>query len=535
MRVWAAAILATGLLAGATGCIPLPLKRAPGLHGAVVDTRGEPIAGAHVVVRFDGSYDEILGEWDLLGHREATTDENGRFRFGNLHKDGFSAWPWFEARSAVVGVIRDGFSCADRAAALDDGSVRVVLRDGVTAEARRDSCRPVPAAPREAPGFWKAWNALQEVAIARDEPRDSGSIAAKRPFGFGMNCRGPVLDAALAPDGVHLARMVTRQRDATTTLRLQILELGEHGPPVIAHAAPVRLRPEVGRLAWISDGELAWLEESLQWRDPDRPSTSRTPPGMGRFARVLFDRTARDSAALPASRPPSPTPQGVRWTATPKPVDPAAPANAATRIDPVVAGDEDRHDRAALRWRDRTFTRHQRVDPNTGLPTTVLRVTRPGGATVEARLPGEACGRTGRFGRPEFALTQRGDRAVDLRYVDGGCQLVSIDLRAGTWESLATAAGPSTCQTSRDIPASQLRAGFPDYAETLQTALERSKLDPKAAFRLVLGPGRAARLEVPTETGRTEILDAPPFPMETPLRVIGVSTLGLHRLPALVD
>ena len=85
------------------------------------------------------------------------------------------------------------------------------------------------------------------------------------------------------------------------------------------------------------------------------------------------------------------------------------------------------------------------------------------------------------------------------------------------------------------MPASQLRAGFPGYAEALQTALERSKLDPKAAFRLVLGPGRAARLEVPTDTGRTEILDAPPFPMETPLRVIGVSTLGLHRWPALGD
>ena len=55
-------------------CVVLPVRVAPGVSGTVVDrASGKPVAGAPVVVRFDGHYDDILPDREVLGHREART------------------------------------------------------------------------------------------------------------------------------------------------------------------------------------------------------------------------------------------------------------------------------------------------------------------------------------------------------------------------------------------------------------------------------------------------------------------------------
>ena len=67
----AGAALAAGLL-GLTSCVVLPVRMAPAVEGQVVDqATGKPVADAVVVVRFDGRYDDVLPDRDLIGHQEA--------------------------------------------------------------------------------------------------------------------------------------------------------------------------------------------------------------------------------------------------------------------------------------------------------------------------------------------------------------------------------------------------------------------------------------------------------------------------------
>jgi hypothetical protein len=496
-------------------------------------------------VRFDASYDQVLSERELLGHREVTTDAEGRFRIDTFHGAGFSAWPWLEARSTVVGVIHEDYLCTDRAAKLADGTLRVLLLEATDSRPRIDSCQPVTATPAEAPSYWAAWNRLQSLEQEQAEKLDARGLQARTLFGFGRNCRGPVLDAALSPGGERLARLIERPASSEAAKRrIQILEVADAGEPVIVYAAPFRFDALKGHLAWIGSGELAWIEERLL---ADTPGPEAPRPGSGRLARVLYSAGQNAVAALPAA--PAPLPSGTRWTSSPEPVDAtmdlalpnlpetlpeaspeALPASASGTVDaPVIAGEEDRHDRAGLRWGERQISRLQRPGRRSGMPRATLRVSKPGATTVEARLPGEACGRSGAFRGPEYTLSASGNLALDLRYTQGACQLVAIDLRRGAWRTLARAEGTATCQEARDVPPSKLRAAFPDYAAALDTIIERANFEPNVAFRIVLGPSRAARLEIPTSSGRTEILDAPPFPVKTPLLEIGVSTLGLHR------
>ena len=93
-------------------CVVLPVRFASGVSGTVVDrASGKPIAGALVVVRFDGHYDDILPDREVLGHREAKTDASGRFSIGSLIKPGISAWPTFRTEARVVAVMSDDYRC----------------------------------------------------------------------------------------------------------------------------------------------------------------------------------------------------------------------------------------------------------------------------------------------------------------------------------------------------------------------------------------------------------------------------------------
>ncbi|NNL86091.1 MAG: hypothetical protein HKP27_10585 [Myxococcales bacterium] len=506
---------------------------------------GRPIAGATVVARFDASYDQVLGERQLLGHREVITDAEGRFRIDTFHSAGFSAWPWLEARSSVVGVIHEDYLCTNRAARLADGSLRVLLLEATDSRPRIDSCQPVSATPAEAPSYWAAWHRLHSLEQERPEKLAARGLEARTLFGFGRNCRGPVLDAALSPGGERLARLIERPASAEAVKRrIQILELADTGEPVIVYAAPFRFDALKGHLAWIGSGDLAWVEEGLHLAETRGPEARGAPlevprPSSGRLARVLYSAGRNALVALPAA--PAPLPSGTRWTSSPEPVDATMdialpgrpetlPASASGTVDaPVVAGEEDRHDRAGLRWGERQISRLERLGRHSGMPRATLRVSKPGAATVDARLPGEACGRSGAFRGPEYTISASGNLALDLRYTQGACQIVAVDLRRGAWRTLARAEGTASCQEARDVPPSQFRAAFPDYAAALDRIIEQADLEPNVAFRIVLGPSHAARLEIPTSSGRTEILDAPPFPVKTPLREIGVSTLGLHR------
>ena len=70
----AAATLGAGLLL-LTSCVVLPVRIGPAVDGQVVDqASGKPVADALVVVRFDGRYDDVLPDRDLIGHQEARTD-----------------------------------------------------------------------------------------------------------------------------------------------------------------------------------------------------------------------------------------------------------------------------------------------------------------------------------------------------------------------------------------------------------------------------------------------------------------------------
>ena len=98
----AAAALAAGLLL-LTSCVVLPVRTAPAVDGMVVDqATGNPVSDALVVVRFDGRYDDVLPDRDLIGHQEARSDASGRFRMEQLVRAGLSVWPHFKTEARVV-------------------------------------------------------------------------------------------------------------------------------------------------------------------------------------------------------------------------------------------------------------------------------------------------------------------------------------------------------------------------------------------------------------------------------------------------
>ena len=164
---------------------------------------------------------------------------------------------------------------------------------------------------------------------------------------------------------------------------------------------------------------------------------------------------------------------------------PAAPAPGLGRDRrPRPLDPEDLSDESDRFWRGRSFALARTLDPNTGLPADELRVTREDGSRLALSLPGEACGQPGRFGRPHYRMAADGRSGLDLRFVDGGCHAVRIDLETGAWQKLDAASAPATCETARRIPAANLSVALRGYMREVESALVEGGADPAAAFVL---------------------------------------------------
>lgn len=491
-RLAVALSLSAGLL-GLTSCVVLPVRIGPAVDGQVVDQQsGRPVAGAIVVARFDGRYDDVLPDRDLLGHAEATTDAMGRFRIDRIVRPGFSAWPLYKTEARIVGVMHDGYRCAAPRAASDTGPVRITLSPAVDALDRRDSCRPVAAERGEVTAYMDAWRAL--FADSGTRAPDEGErqlerlLAARSVLGFGENCTGPVTDLAVAPDGSSAALRVV-SGDGALVQRVELASGERHAIEEPAGASAH------ARLAWAGAGELVLVE-------PDAGA-----------ARALAPRAPAQRMLLWSARAGSP---------------PASPSpGAAPRSRPLDV--EDLSDESDRFWGGRSFALARTLDPSSGLAVDELRVTREDGSRAALALPGEACGQPGRFGRPQYRMTTDGRGGIDLRFVGGGCHAVRIDLETGAWQKLDGEARPARCETARRIPSANLSVALRGYMRELESALVEGGADPAAAFVLEIGADGETNALARNFAGDRLSVRVPRFPVATPLRRIDVSTVGLAR------
>jgi hypothetical protein len=498
-RRLAIAALAVSLL-GLTSCVVLPVRIGPAVEGQVVDqASGKPLAGAIVVVRFDGRYDDVLPDRDLIGHQEAQTDASGRFVMDRIVRPGFSAWPLFKTEARVVGVMREGYRCAAPRAAPGAGPVRIALTPALDALDRRESCRPVTAERGEVTAYMDAWRTLFADSGARppdeSERQAERLLAARTVLGFGENCSGPVTDLAVAPDGARAAFRVVGQDGA----EMQRIELANGARRAIDAAAGAS---QGARLAWVGASELVLVE----------------PGGVPQqsLSTLAAARTLRLWSAADDAPPAAPAP-GLGRNPGPRPLDP-----------------EDLSDESDRFWRGRSFALARTLDPTSGLPADELRITREDGSRLALSLPGEACGQPGRFGRPHYRMAADGRSGLDLRFVDGGCHAVRIDLETGAWKKLDAASTPATCETARRIPAVNLSVALRGYMREVESALAEGGADPAAAFVLEIAEGGEATALTRDFAGGRLSLRVPRFPLSTPLRRIDVSTVGLAR-PATPD
>jgi hypothetical protein len=496
-RVRGAGFLAAALAAGLlllTSCVVLPVRMAPAVDGLVVDqASGKPVSDALVVVRFDGRYDDVLPDRDLIGHQEARSDASGRFRMERLVRAGLSAWPHFKTEARVVGVMRAGYRCAAPQAVPSKGAVRIALTPALDELDRRESCRPVTGERGEVTAYMDAWRALFADAVAQ-APSESDRqverlLGARTVLGFGENCAGPVTDLALAPDGRRAALRIAGAGGD----RWERVELGSGARSAIE--SPEAVSPNA-RLAWASASELILVEVDAA---PERALTS------SRLA------TARTRAI---------------WSAQDTPL--AAPdAGSRARRAPLQPGDlSDESDRL---WNGRSFALGRTLDPSSGLPADELRVVREDGSRYALRLPGEACGQAGHFGRPHYRMTADARSGLDLRFLEGGCHAVRIDLETGDWQKLDRASEPATCESARRVPASNLFVALRGYMREVEATLVAGGADPAAAFVLEIGEDGETTAQARDFAGERRTLRVPRFPLRTPLRRIDVSTVGLAR------
>ena len=369
----AAAALAAGLLL-LTSCVVLPVRTAPAVDGLVVDqASGQPVPGALVVVRFDGRYDDVLPDRDLIGHQEARSDASGRFRMERLVRAGLSAWPHFKTEARVVGVMRAGYRCAAPQAVPESGPVRIELTPALDELDRRESCRPVTGGRGEVTAYMDAWRALFADAGAQ-APSESDRqverlLAARTVLGFGENCAGPVTDLAISPDGARAAlRIASPHGD-----RWQRIELASGALRAIE-------APAAG----------------FAGRAPGLGERLRADPGRAR----LRARASAHHSALATAR----TTRDLVGEDAP----PAAPARGQRAAGARAALPEDLSDESDRLWRGRSFALARTLDPTSGLPADELRVVREDGSRYSLRLPGEACGQAGHFGRPHYRITADG-------------------------------------------------------------------------------------------------------------------------------
>jgi hypothetical protein len=486
LREAAGLLLALGLCS----CL-LPVRTGPGLEGRVIDREtGEAVEGAVVVVRWDGRYGDELPDRETLGHAETATGPDGRFRLPRYTRGGLTVWPLFRVEARVERVIHPAYACPLPRAVGPSGRVEIRLSRAELDGDRRETCRPVRARSGEATAYMTAWRELfpdPETPEQREErQRLDRLLEARATLGFGGNCEGPVTDLALAPDGAHAA-FVTRDSRGS---RAHVVDLGSGEVQSSPVEDPVRRR-----LAWTGAGEL------LLWQPAGRAERTVS---ASIFARGRSQVVWRDETALPAALDPGAglTPVG---TSPHRPLDPA-----------------DLRDEADTRWLGRTFELERRVDPESGLPRDQLRVTRPDGGRHTVALPGEACGGA-RFGRPHYRIDASASAGLDLRFVDGGCHVVRIDLDDGRWERLDAAHEAATCRSRRRVPPAQLAAALRGWTRDLRAALSDAGADPDAAHALEIGEDGRTRVLARDYAGLPVTLEGPEFPIDTPLRRIDVT------------
>ncbi len=488
-----AALLAIGaLLGGPTACL-LPVRHAPGVEGVVVDAEtGRPVPDALVVVRFDAWYDDLLPDRELLAHRESRTDAAGQFAVGSVFRPGLTAWPLLQTEARVVGVMAEGYRCPPPQALR--ARTRVRLTPAQDADERRDSCRPVAARHREASAYMEAWRELFPLQSTREERERQREIerllAARDVFGFGGNCSGPVSDLAMDPTGRRVA-LVLAGAEGSEVVAVELGAGHSARSQRIARAGLARHE----RLAWTSPRELVLWEPATQAR--------RLMSGSA-FASERFE---------------------VLWTApdderasTVPDLDLYAPSRV---LDPADLNDE-----GDARWLGRSFRTLREVDPITGLARDRLQVTRPDGSAYALELPGEVCGPGGRFGRPHYRVAADGHSGVDLRFVDGGCHALRIDLERGSWSKLDASAGEGRCRQVRSIPAQHMQTALRGYMRDVSEALEASRADPGMTFALHLGEGGETVAVTRDLTGARQSVPVPAFPLSTPLKRIEVTVAG---------
>src|SRR5262245_29024403 len=486
------------LAAAQAGCLLLPVRSAPGTSGRVIDaSTRKPLAGAIVVVAFDGRHGDLLPDRDHLGHAEVRTDATGRFSFRRHFAPGLAVWPIYRGETRVVSVFAEGHRCPTPRAVRPGERVVISLAAAADAADQRESCRPVAARAGEAPAYMAAWRALfddhEAVTAEADRRRVEQVLAARATLGFGENCEGPVVDLALSPDG---RRVATAMRDGAGAA-VHVIELGRAGVVRSLRAQPARGAPP-RRLAWTTATQLVLWEpaEPMQAAPDSEPGSADVE--------VIWR-----GAPLPA-QPVSPQ----------SPAPPAAPA--ALPLEP-----EDLHDDGAMRWEGRGFSLAQRPDPMSGLGQDELRIVSTGGDRHAIDLPGEACGPSGAFGRPQYRITADGDHAVDLRFLDGGCRAVWIDLGSGAWKRLdASGSARAECRRERRIPPSTLAVALRGYLREVEASLEAAGLDRARPFALRIDAGGRTQAETRDSDGHPRLVGVAPFPVRTPLRVIQISNVS---------
>ena len=496
-----AALGCAAVLAGLQiSCVVLPVRFASGVSGTVVDrASGKPIAGALVVVRFDGHYDDILPDREVLGHREAKTDASGRFSIGSLIKPGISAWPTYRTEARVVAVMSDEYRCPRPLRVSDSHEVRVGLQRALDENDRRDSCRPVPAEKGEAVAYMAAWRALYPDLHAGPDIDEVHQLerllSARSAFGFGENCEGPVLDLALSPDGRRAAFEIARDQVS----EVHVVELRANRSR-LAQVIPRDAQSSPRRLAWMNPVDLVLWEPSEDSYQAVSPSVFST----GEFERI-WSATGPASHALNRDEGPA-----LRFE------------EKAVR----VLAPEDLNDEGDSRWRGRSFVLQQRPNPETGLPQDDLRVYREDATSYTLSLPGEVCGPRGRFGRPQYRIAADNRTSLDLRFVNGGCHVVLTDLETGEWSALDAVDRAGVCRAARRVQPAEFRTALRGYTRELESAIFEAGADPAAAYALRIEADGTTRLDTRGFYGESMTIEVPRFPLDTPLQRIEITTLG---------
>jgi hypothetical protein len=489
--------LVAGLALIQTSCL-LPVRTAPGVEGRVVDGKtGEPVPGALVVVRFDGRYGDKLPDREHLGHVEITTGPDGSFQVGRFTRGGLTVWPLFQSEARVVAVLRSGYLCAKPAHVTHAGRVRILLEAALDLDHQRSSCRPVASRRGEAESYRAAWRSLfpaPETAEQREQRRQvDRTLEARAALGFGQNCEGPVTDLAIAPGG-HRAAFVVAGREGP---EVQLTELGPEAPGVPKLATRIDDAP-ARRLAWTGPGEL------VLWA-PSTPADRAISPSV--MAPGRSEVVWSSSRALPTT------------------IDRGTPASSKRTTSAAPLDPEDLSDEADTLWLGRSFSLERTLDAKTGLAHDRLRVTLEDGERRQFDLPGEACGGP-RFGRPHYRIGAGGRLGVDLRFVDGGCHSVSIDLATGNWTRLDRADVPAVCRAQRRIPPGQLATALRGWSNELSAVLEGAGADTGAAYALRIAPNGGTTAIARDHAGAAVEIPAPKFPVATPLRRIDVTNVA---------